>query len=128
MKPLIKLFFRTLRTILGPILLLKEKLTRPAAIVRNGEAQAKIDLACQTLVLYQFASCPFCIKVRREMHRLSLPITINDAQKNPVNRQELFQQTGKTKVPCLKITKEDGSTLWMPESDDIIAYLRQQFA
>jgi hypothetical protein len=34
MKTLIRAFFRTLLIVLGPIMLLKERLSRPAAMVR----------------------------------------------------------------------------------------------
>ena len=64
MKPLIRLFFRTLRILLGPVMLLKERLSRPTALRRAAEQQASVDRQCEGLALYQFKTCPFCIKVR----------------------------------------------------------------
>ncbi len=80
MKTVIRLFFRTLRLVLGPFMLLWERLSRPAGLVRPPAQQAEVDQQCRNLVLYQFSTCPFCIKVRQEMHRLSLTIERRDAQ------------------------------------------------
>lgn len=127
MKSLIRAFFKTLRLVLGPVVLLRERLTRPASLVRAPAAQALVDQQCQSLALYQYATCPFCAKVRQEMHRLSLSIEKRDAQHDVKNREELTRQGGQTKVPCLKITEPQGSR-WLYESGEIIGYLRGQFA
>ena len=127
MKPVIRAFFKTLRLVLGPVLLLKERLTQPKGVQRDAAAQAAVDLHCQSLALYQFNTCPFCIKVRQEMRRLSLPIDKRDAQHNAVNRDELLQGSGATKVPCLKITDSSGQTRWLQDSGEIVAYLRDRF-
>lgn len=128
MKWLFRIFFRTLRLILGPILLLKEKLTAPKGLVRSPEAQQDVDRQCRGLALYQFKTCPFCIKVRQEMRRLSLDIELRDAQHNDGHRADLQQGGGKAVVPCLHILEENGTSRWMYESADIIAYLRGRFA
>lgn len=122
-----KIFFKTLRLVLGPLLLLWEKLTTPKGIVRPVEEQQRIDQQCRNLALYQFKTCPFCMKVRREIHRLSLNIELRDAKNDPNNRQALLQGGGEVKVPCLKITDEQGNNQWMYESADIIQYLQQRF-
>lgn len=123
-----KLFFRLLRAILGPFMLLKERLSAPQGIVRAPAEQVKVDAACQKLALYQFTTCPFCIKVRQEMRRLSLSIELRDAQKSAEHRQTLLTQGGSPKVPCLQITDDKGKVRWLYESGDIIRYLQQQFA
>jgi glutaredoxin len=128
MKIVIRAFFRTLRIVLGPVMLLKERLTQPKGVVRDAAAQARVDQQCQSLALYQFRTCPFCIKVRQEMRRLSLPIEKRDAQHHAANRQELLQATGATQVPCLRITETDGQTRWLKDSAAIVAYLRERFA
>ena len=58
MKTVIRAFFRTLRTVLGPFMLLKERLTQPTGMQRESAAQATVDLQCQSLALYQFSTCP----------------------------------------------------------------------
>jgi glutaredoxin len=127
MKPVIRAFFQTLRLVLGPVMLLKERLTNPEGVQRDAAAQAAVDLQCQSLALYQFNTCPFCIKVRQEMRRLSLPIEKRDAQHNAANREELLQSSGATKVPCLKITDPNGETRWLQDSNAIVTYLRERF-
>ena len=128
MKTIVRSFFKTLRIVLGPFMLLRERLTRPAGLVRTQATQQVVDLQCQGLALYQFSTCPFCIKVRQEMRRLSLPIERRDAQKDVKNRGDLMQGSGATKVPCLKITETDGQSRWLNDSGAIIAYLRGRFA
>ena len=127
MKTVIRAFFRTLRTVLGPFMLLKERLTQPTGMQRESAAQATVDLQCQSLALYQFSTCPFCIKLRQEMRRLSLSIEKRDAQHDSANRDALLQGSGATKVPCLKITDSQGQTQWLQDSNAIMAYLRAHF-
>ena len=128
MKIIIRTFFKTLRTVLGPVMLLKENLTRPRGVVRVQAAQDAVNQQCKSLALYQFKTCPFCIKVRQEMSRLSLDIERIDAQHEGANRQALLNGGGKAKVPCLKITDKAGKTEWLYDSEKIIAYLRGRFA
>ncbi|WP_353136678.1 glutaredoxin [Limnohabitans sp.] len=127
MKPIIRAFFKTLRLVLGPVMLLKERLTQPQGVQRDAAAQAAVDLQCQSMTLYQFNTCPFCIKTRQEMRRLSLPIEKRDAQHNAANRDALQQGSGATKVPCLKITEANGETRWLQDSKAIVVYLRERF-
>ena len=128
MKFFIRLFFKSLRTVLGPVMLLKEKLTRPEGLSRPPAAQQKVDQQCRSMVLYQYQTCPFCIKVRQEISRLSLDIKRIDAQREGTDRQALLKGGGQTKVPCLKITDKAGKTQWLYDSEKIIAYLRGRFA
>jgi len=127
MKTIVRTFFKTLRLVLGPFVLLWEWLRRPRGVVREPAAQATVNLQCASLVLYQYNTCPFCIKVRQEMRRLSLPIERRDAQKNANHRQALLQGGGAAKVPCLKITDAAGQSQWLYDSAAIIDYLRARF-
>lgn len=124
---MIRLFFRMLRVILGPFMLLWEALSRPQGIVRSPENQQAIDRDCQSLALYQFKTCPFCIKVRQEMRRLSLNIQCPDAQREGGYREELLRGGGQVKVPCLRIKEHTGTERWLYESESIVEYLRHQF-
>ncbi|MBD3893010.1 glutathione S-transferase N-terminal domain-containing protein [Hydrogenophaga sp.] len=128
MKKLIRVGFKTLRIVLGPFMLIKERLTQPKGVLREPVAQTTVNLQCQNLALYQFSTCPFCIKVRQEMRRLSLPIELRDAQHNAAQRAELLQGSGATKVPCLKIIDAAGQSQWLTDSSAIVAYLRVRFA
>jgi len=128
MRIFIRLFFKTLRLVLGPFMLLWELASRPKPLVRTAVVQADIDLQCQGITLYQFSTCPFCIKVRQEIHRLALPIERRDAQHDARNRAELLQGNGAVQVPCLRITDHDGNVQWLAESSAIIDYLNRRFA
>jgi len=128
MRLFFRYFFRTIRFFLEPIILLWDTLTTPKGVERPAQEQQKIDSETRQYVLYQYRTCPFCIKVRRAMKRLSLNIEILDAQKDERNRQELTQHGGKTQVPCLKITEHDGSATWLYESDKIIHFLQDKYA
>ena len=128
MKFLIRSFFKTLRIILGPVMLFKERVTRPAGLVRLQTEQDLVDRQCESLVLYHYKTCPFCMKVRQEIRRLSLPIQRIDAQPEGSDREALRQGGGLAKVPCLRITDAAGSTQWLYDSDKIVAYLRSRFS
>ena len=128
MKFFARLFFRTLRILVGPVMLLWELMTRPKGLVRQSSAQAKVDQQCMNLVLYQYKTCPFCIKVRQEIRRLSLPIEGRNVQQEGPDREELIRCGGQAKVPCLKITDQTGDTQWLYESGKIAEYLRGRFA
>jgi glutaredoxin len=127
MKPLIRLFFKTLRAILGPFLLLGDWLTRPKGVVRPEAEQQAIDARTRNLALYHYPTCPFCLKTRRVIRRLSLKIELRDAQNDPTHRAALIAGGGKPQVPCLLTTDASGQQTWLYESDAINAYLNQEF-
>ncbi|WP_458296238.1 glutaredoxin family protein [Roseateles oligotrophus] len=104
---------------------MKERLARPAALQQGA---SKVNAQSASLSLYQFKTCPFCIKVRQEIHALALPIARLDAQHDEQNRQALLQGRGATKVPCLKITEANGSVRWLSESGAMVDYLSGRFA
>jgi len=128
MKLFFKIFFKTLRLIIGPIILFVDKVTTPRGIKRAEVEQQKIDNEASKMVLYHFKTCPFCIKVKRNNKRLSLNIETRDAQHNTTHRDELLQGGGQVKVPCLKIIDDKGDDSWMYESDEIMKYLQARFA
>src|SRR5512139_2901333 len=127
MKPLIRLFFRTLRLILAPFMLLGYWLTRPKGIVRPAVAQEAVDARTRKLALYHYPTCPFCLKIRRVIQRLSLKIELRDAQHDATHRAALIAGGGKPQVPCLLITDANGQQTWLYESDAINAYLNSEF-
>ena len=118
---------KVLRNGIGGIWQLGDLITRPTKKKRTPEAQLAVDNACSELALYQLPRCPFCIKVRRNMHKLNLPIELRNVQPGSPYRDELEAGGGRVKSPCLRIT-ENGEVRWMYESNDIIAYLTQRFA
>jgi glutaredoxin len=124
----VKFFFKALRIALGPFLLLWETVTRPQGLIRASGQQALVDASASSLVLYQFKTCPFCMKVRQEIARLSLTIEKRDAQYDEKNRSALIAAVGKPKVPCLQITHDSGQVEWLLDSKAIMAYLQGRFA
>jgi glutaredoxin len=117
-----------IRKIIGSIILFLNWVFTPRGIKRDMKQQEQIDQKLQKLKLYQFHACPFCIKVRRVMKRLSLNIETRDAKNHPQYRNELLKDGGKIKVPCLRIEDEHGNFTWMYESNDINKYLQDRFA
>jgi len=120
--------FKPIRWILGQIIIFIDWITRPKPLQRSAEAQAEIDKQTANMALYHFQMCPFCVKTRRQIHRLGLNIENRDARYDEKWNQELIEQGGKYQVPCLKITREDGSVEWMYESTDINQYLEDNFS
>ena len=130
-----KYFFKNVRFILTPIILLVDRLTRPAWPERAHEDQKVIDEKTSSLALYQFHACPFCVITRRTMResgrivleRLGLNIELRDAKNDPQWEQELVEQGGKRQVPCLRISNEDGRVEWLYESSEIRHYLERRY-
>lgn len=127
MKPVIRLFFKTVRVVLGPFVLLGDRLTRPKGIVRPPAEQQVIDARTQHLALYHFPTCPFCLKTRRTIRRLSLKVETCDAKNDPAHRAALIAGGGKPQVPCLRITDANGEQTWLYDSNAVIAYLNREF-
>ncbi|WP_438282446.1 glutaredoxin family protein [Pseudomonas alabamensis] len=118
---------KALRVGLGQLIVFGDWISRPAKRKRDPAAQAQVNQAARQLSLYQFHACPFCVKTRRTLHRLNVPVALRDAKHDPVHRQALLEGGGRVKVPCLRIDEGDKTT-WMYESKDIIAYLDGRFA
>lgn len=120
--------FKPVRWLLGQIIIFIDWLTRPKPVQRSAEAQKEVDEQTKNMALYQFQQCPFCVKTRRQIHRLALNIEKRDARNDPQWNQELINDGGKYQVPCLKITAADGSVQWMYESTEINQYLDERFS
>ncbi len=71
------------------------------------------------LTLYNFMSCPYCMKVRNYMQQSGVSIPMKDTHADPKNREELIKIGGKPQVPCLVI---DGKAMY--ESSDIIEWMK----
>lgn len=80
----------------------------------------------ERLSLYQFHACPFCARVRRVIEDLGAPVELRDIFENSAYRDELIEARGRPTVPVLRCDA-DGRSRWMPESADIMDYLRERF-
>jgi glutaredoxin len=116
-----------IRAILGALILFFNWVFTPKSIKREVSEQALIDVETKKMALYQYAACPFCVKVRRAMKRNALNIETRDAKRSEQFKEELLQGGGQLKVPCLRIEDDNGDVRWMFESGDIISYLEQRF-
>ena len=121
-----KLFLKIVREGLGRIIILIDFLTRPSPMKRSKPEQAKVMAQLAHMALYQFYACPFCIKTRRALRRLNLPIQTRNVNEGSPFRAELVEQGGKIQVPCLRI-EEAGKVEWLYDSNAIISYLEQRF-
>ncbi|MBV7316594.1 glutathione S-transferase N-terminal domain-containing protein [Shewanella sp. NIFS-20-20] len=117
---------KLVRFLLGKLILLLNAVFKPKQQSRSPQEQQTIDAATAALTLYQYPACPFCVKVRRQMHRQKLNIQLQDA-KIAEHAETLRQQGGHLKVPCLRI-EQAGKIQWLYESNDIISYLKQHYA
>jgi len=75
--------------------------------------------------LYYYDQCPFCQLVLRGLNKINAQIELKNTLTTPSNRQELMQGGGRTTVPCLRITQDNGQVQWMYESSDIARYLQK---
>ncbi|TWC29425.1 glutaredoxin [Pseudomonas sp. SJZ079] len=120
------MIIKALRIGLGQLIVFIDFITRPRKMKRTPQAQAAVERSAAGLSLFQFHACPFCVKTRRTLHKLNVPVTLRDAKNNPQDRQTLLEQGGKIQVPCLRI-EEDGQSTWLYESKAISAYLHERF-
>ena len=121
-----KWIIKGVREGLGRLIILIDFIFSPKKQQRTESDQEKIIEEVKSIKLYQFYACPFCIKTRRAIKRLNLPIETRNAQSGQY-RAELLAGGGEVKVPCLKIESEEG-VQWMYESADIIQYLEKRFS
>jgi glutaredoxin len=120
------ILLKLIRNGLGYLIIFIDFITRPQKMSRSDLLQNAVDEQLQHLSLYQFKACPFCIKVRRTLHRLNLNIELRDVSNDEHHRQALLENGGRVKVPCLRI-EQNGEEIWMYESSEIIAYLDKRF-
>ena len=118
---------KAVREGLGRIIVFIDFLTRPKKLQRSAEEQKRVEQVAKDWALYQIYACPFCVKVRRAIHRLNVPVTLRDAQNDPQHREALKTGGGRIKTPCLRI-EEKGSVRWVYESKDIIKFLEARCA
>ncbi|MGB7389672.1 glutathione S-transferase N-terminal domain-containing protein [Marinomonas sp.] len=122
-----KILINLIRNLLGAIIATIDLVTRGSKVKRTPEKQQAVNMAAKDLTLYQFFACPFCIKTRRAIYKLNLPIDKRSASEGSPHRKALLEGGGRVKVPCLRI-EQDGKVEWMYESSDIIRYLEKRFA
>ncbi|MGF1562592.1 MAG: glutaredoxin family protein [Geminicoccaceae bacterium] len=88
---------------------------------------ASSEASGDTLILYHLDYCPFCLRVRKVIDQLGLQVELREISENDAWRAELVAARGRPTVPVLRIIESDGDERWMPESQDIIDYLRRTY-
>ena len=76
------------------------------------------------LVLYRSKTCPYCALVTSAIDKLGLDVELREIFEEPRYHDELVEARGRATVPVLRIISPDGDERWMPESRDIIRYLK----
>lgn len=79
------------------------------------------------LSLYYFPECPYCQRVLDAMKTLGVEFDLRNIRAEQRHLDELMAARGQRTVPVLRIDHADGTSEWMPESADIVAYLRKRF-
>lgn len=82
--------------------------------------------ADETLALYYSPACPFCVRVLRVIDQLGAEVELRNVWEDDRYRTELVEARGRATVPVLRCMSP-GRDRWMPESADIIRYLRERF-
>jgi len=76
------------------------------------------------LTLYYRPTCSFCHKVLSWAENAGVSFDLKDISADATNVDALIEKGGKQQVPFL-IDEENGKSMY--ESDDIIAYLQEQY-
>jgi glutathione S-transferase len=78
------------------------------------------------LALYYYDSCPYCHRVMYALEELGVKVAMRNILDEPQHMQDLVAARGRRTVPVLRIRGEAGDQ-WMPESADIVQYLKRRF-
>jgi len=73
--------------------------------------------------LYQFETCPFCIKVRKKLDELNLNYETVEVPRDRVKRIKIKELSGQIKVPVLE--DSDGTVVY--DSSRIVEYLEDNY-
>ena len=115
---------KIIRAILGKIILFYDATFTPKPTVERAPAeQAALNEKTKSWTMYQLQSCPFCVKVRRQMKRLAIEIPFKDVGKDPQAQKELMEGGKLDQVPCLRYLDSSGQVQWLYESSEINDFL-----
>ena len=77
------------------------------------------------LTLYYKPSCPFCQKTITAADEIGVAFNLKDISADDALREELIEKGGKQQVPYMVDPENEVA---MYESDDIIAYVKENYA
>jgi glutathione S-transferase len=90
---------------------------------RSVRREGRPDL--KPLTLWNMEGSPYCRKVREALSELDLEYVVRNVPKHSPKRAALVDRGGKMQVPYL-VDPNTGRAMY--ESDDIVAYLRAEYA
>jgi len=115
---------KIIRVILGKIILFYDAAFTPKPLLqRTPSDQALLNEKTKNWAIYQLETCPFCVKVRRQMKRLLIQIPFKNVDQDPNAQKELMEGGKQDMVPCLRYVDANGVVRWMYESSDINEFL-----
>ena len=94
-------------------------------IERYAPAEAPAD---DRLALYYFPTCPFCIRVLMTIKSLKIDVELRNIRASDEHWDALLEARGRATVPVLRIMTASGEDRWMPESGDIVRYLKRTYS
>jgi len=94
---------------------------------RVGEDEREEEAKPAGLSLYQYNGCGYCARVRMTADELGVEIELRDTLASSEHASAVLEATGRRTVPVLRIETGDGDVEWLPESADIVRYLRDRF-
>ncbi|WP_232686700.1 glutathione S-transferase N-terminal domain-containing protein [Halobacterium zhouii] len=77
------------------------------------------------LELYRLDGCPYCAKVETKLDELDIDYEQHEVPSSRAERDEVKEVSGQAGVPVL--VDEENGVEGMPESDDIVDYLDEQY-
>lgn len=81
----------------------------------------------EQLSLYYYPECPYCQRVLNAIAETGAEVELRHIWDQPNHRADLQAARGRTTVPVLRISG-DTTDRWMPESADIVRFLRERAA
>jgi len=84
-----------------------------------------MSTATPRLELYELQGCPYCAKVRRALDDLDLAYESHAVPRKRTQRREVHEVSDQYGVPVL--VDADNGVEGMAESDDIVAYLYEEY-
>lgn len=79
-------------------------------------------------ILYYSTYCAYCWRVTRVIEALDIDIELRNIWELDKHKMDLAEARGRLTVPILKIIQPSGEFEWMPESADIVRYLKKTFS
>lgn len=74
--------------------------------------------------LYYYPECPFCQRVLYAIQATGVDVELRHVWDVPEHRDDLLKARGRGTVPVLRISTGGGNDRWLPESADIVAFLK----